>query len=257
MEISALRQRADRPLISWHRGGSELAESASEAAFVKAIQHGAELIEVDVRQSEDGVLLCVHDESLPGLGDVVELKYLCLPEADQRRILTLDRFAELLDEGNPERTIGVHHDIKAQGYELAAVDVFRAHRRPQFVTTTFASSVKLIRDQRPDVLAYLTIGTSRAGLSRFARIRLRLGETFPMWRLYRCRAQGVAIHHRLATRLIRLWCRKISLAVVVWTLDKDELIDTWIRRDIDVITTNRPLFALEQRQRWRTSRSVS
>jgi glycerophosphoryl diester phosphodiesterase len=241
----------DRPLISWHRGGSEVAQSASEAAFSAAVQLGAEFIEVDVRQSRDSVLLCIHDDQVPGLGPVDRIDFAALSEVERGGILTFERFAEILDVGDESRKTGVHHDIKAQGYELAAVDLLVAHGRPQFVTTTFASSVKLIRDQRPDVPAYLTIGTSRAGLSRIATLRLRLGETFPMWRIYRCRAQGIAIHHRLATPLIRWWCRQRSLAIVVWTIDRDELLDRWMDRGVDVITTNRPLRGIDRRHKWR------
>lgn len=248
MVASFVSRSENGPLISWHRGGSELAESASEAAFVLAAQRGAELIEVDVRQSADGVLLCVHDSAIAGLGEVSELHFESLSPSERQGILSFAHFADLLDESDPERRSGVHHDIKQTGYEIAAVDLLVEHRRPQFVTTTFASSVKLIRDLRPDVLAYLTIGTSRAGMTRWARARLRTGETFPMWRIYRCRAQGIAIHHRLATRMIRWWCRRCSLGIVVWTVDKSERLDQWIERDVDVITTNRPVFALERRE---------
>jgi glycerophosphoryl diester phosphodiesterase len=239
---------ASGPLVSWHRGGSESAPSATKQAFRLAAQQGAELIEVDVRQSADGVLLCVHDPELAGLGAVRELEFLQLDHIQREEILSFEEFASVLDEIDPERRIGVHHDIKDTGYELAAVDLLAAHRRNQFVTTTFASSVALLRRERPDVLTYLTIGTSRDGLSRIGTIRLRLAETFPMWKLTRCRAQGVAVHYRLATPLLRWWCRRRGLGIVVWTVDKQHRLDEWLARDVDVVTTNRPLLALERRR---------
>ncbi len=245
---SQFARTVNGPLISWHRGGDELAPSASEAAFAAAATHGAQLIEVDVRQSADGVLLCVHDAEVPGLGLVSELMFRELKDQQRSSILEFERFATLLDELDPDRRIGVHHDIKEVGYELAAVDLLVRHGRPQFVTTTFVSSVKLIRRERPKVVTYLTIGTSRAGLTRGATLRLRLGETVPMWRIFRCRAQGIAVHHRLATRMLRKWCRTVGLGIVVWTIDSPSRLDEWLQRDIDVITTNRPLLAIERRR---------
>ena len=235
--------------VSWHRGGKEFAPSATKAAFAAAARAGAEWIEVDVRASADGVLVCVHDPSVDGLGDVSTLEWATLSDDDRARILTFDQFLDVLDDADPDRCVtGVHLDLKDEGYEIAAVDAVVGRGRALFATTSIANSVARIRRARPHVDAYLTIGTSRAGLSRRALVRLRASEIFPMWRIARTRATGVAVHHALATNLLRAWCRYRSLAVVVWTVDRDDRLDRWLASDVDVVTTNRPVHALARRR---------
>ena len=85
-------RRFGAPLISWHRGGQELTPSATLAAFVAAARHGAELIEVDVRRSRDGVLLCVHDPIVPALGNVAEIVVGDLSDDQRRSLLTYEQF---------------------------------------------------------------------------------------------------------------------------------------------------------------------
>jgi glycerophosphoryl diester phosphodiesterase len=236
------------PLVSWHRGGDELAPSATAAAFSAAAARGAELVEVDVRQSADGVLVCVHDPSLGGLGEVSALRYGDLDASSREEILTFEGFLDLLDDADPGRgTTGVHLDLKAAGFELAAADALRQRGRRFLVTTALAPSIALLRSSRPDLDAYLTIGSSRQGLSAIAAARLRLHETLPMSAIARCHATGVAAHHLLLTPMLRRWCRRRGLATLVWTVDRAERIDEWLRRDVDVLTTNRPLLAIERR----------
>jgi glycerophosphoryl diester phosphodiesterase len=52
------------PMISAHRGASTLAPENTLAAFAKAIELGADFIELDVRTTADGEQICLHDASL-------------------------------------------------------------------------------------------------------------------------------------------------------------------------------------------------
>ena len=218
--------------------------SASAAAFNDAAQRGAQLIEVDVRQTSDGVLVCVHDDEVPGLGPVVNLNFAALSEVDQDTILTLEQFCLGLDTHDPHRRSGVHLDLKDENFESEAVDRILSSGRPLFVTTPIDASIQRLRFQRPTVAVYLTIGTSRKGLSRAERVRLRVAETFPMHRILRCGATGIAIHYRLATGPLRWWCRTRNLAVVVWTVDRTSELERWLNSSVDVVTTNRPIEAI-------------
>ena len=59
-----------RPLVIAHRGASAIAAENSAAALETAIGLGADLAEVDVRLSRDGVAVCCHD---PDLGRTTRL----------------------------------------------------------------------------------------------------------------------------------------------------------------------------------------
>lgn len=52
------------PKISAHRGASRVAPENTLAAFTKAIEMGADFIEIDVRTTSDGKQVCMHDASL-------------------------------------------------------------------------------------------------------------------------------------------------------------------------------------------------
>ncbi|MBB3966180.1 glycerophosphodiester phosphodiesterase [Rhizobium metallidurans] len=70
----------DRPLVVAHRGGAALAAENTLAALSAAEAEGADAIETDVRQTHDGVLVCVHDADLSRLcGDPRHVADLDLP----------------------------------------------------------------------------------------------------------------------------------------------------------------------------------
>jgi glycerophosphoryl diester phosphodiesterase len=53
-----------RPLVIAHRGASAAAPENTPAALEAAVAAGADLVEVDVRLSADGVPVCAHDPDL-------------------------------------------------------------------------------------------------------------------------------------------------------------------------------------------------
>jgi len=57
-------QHPDRPAIVGHRGASAHAPENTLAAFRRAIEDGAELLECDVHLSADGQVVVMHDETI-------------------------------------------------------------------------------------------------------------------------------------------------------------------------------------------------
>jgi len=240
------RRAPHGPQISWHRGGGELAPSATLAAFVAAAAAGAEVIEVDVRATADGVLVCVHDPELPGLGAIAELDLMQLAQLPED-LCTLEQFLSGLDGVDPDAATGVHLDLKSEGDERAAVAALRARNRPFFVTTPSVASIRTLRSLDPTLEAYLTIGTSREGRSLLGRAALLGRELLPFADLRSSGATGVAVHERLCTALLQHACAARGLGICVWTVDRDDALRRWLRSGVDVVTTNRPQRALELR----------
>ncbi len=66
-DARAWRKRSrGRTLVVAHRGFSTTYTENSTRAFEAAIKAGADLIETDIRESRDGVLVCVHDKEVDG-----------------------------------------------------------------------------------------------------------------------------------------------------------------------------------------------
>jgi glycerophosphoryl diester phosphodiesterase len=55
-------------LVLGHRGASKACPENTVEAFATAIRMGADGVELDVRRTADGVLVCAHDPSLRGVG---------------------------------------------------------------------------------------------------------------------------------------------------------------------------------------------
>ena len=97
-----------RPLVLGHRGASRAAPENTIAAFREALAQGAHGVELDVRRTVDGALVCLHDEALgrtvPGTGLVEETPAATIRAADAgawfdarfagERVPTLDEAAD-------------------------------------------------------------------------------------------------------------------------------------------------------------------
>lgn len=70
-------ENAARPLVIAHRGGGGAAPENTLNAFTRAIEAGADVIEIDVRATADGELVVLHDAAVDrttnGAGSVGEL----------------------------------------------------------------------------------------------------------------------------------------------------------------------------------------
>jgi len=102
----------DKPYIMAHRGNRVHCPENTLAAFQKAIQEGADILETDLHLSSDGVLMCIHDATVDrttdGSGPVrtktlAELKDLSAScgrlEFAAERIPTLDEVCAILPDG--------------------------------------------------------------------------------------------------------------------------------------------------------------
>jgi glycerophosphoryl diester phosphodiesterase len=61
------------PLVIAHRGASGYAFENSMAAFQRAVELGADAVELDIHAAADGVLLVHHDAKVPGVGAIADL----------------------------------------------------------------------------------------------------------------------------------------------------------------------------------------
>jgi glycerophosphoryl diester phosphodiesterase len=122
-----------RPLVIAHRGGAALAPENTLAALRAAEAAGADAIETDIRQTRDGVLVCVHDADLSRLcGDPRNVTDLDLPILRQLlpEVMTLSealaasgRLGVLLDFklGDEAALFRLIEDIECAGAERRAL----------------------------------------------------------------------------------------------------------------------------------------
>ncbi|KAF8389933.1 hypothetical protein HHK36_024452 [Tetracentron sinense] len=66
--------QTSRPYNIAHRGSSGELPEETAAAYMRAIEEGADFIETDILASKDGVLICFHDVTLDNTTDISEHK---------------------------------------------------------------------------------------------------------------------------------------------------------------------------------------
>ncbi len=152
---------AARPLVFAHRGGADALPEHTLAAYLRALEEGADGVECDVRLTRDGHLVCVHDRRLDrtsnGRGRVsaktlAELDALDFgswhpgaavvaptaeappaddpPDPDMTRLLTLDRLlGALRDRGRPVRLLieTKHPSRYGAEVERRLIEMLRRH----------------------------------------------------------------------------------------------------------------------------------
>lgn len=83
-----------RALVTAHRGDSKHAPENTLAAIRLAVDNQADIVEIDVRQTKDGVLVLMHDESLLRTTGVDKL----VGEVDYDFVATLDPGSDFSEE---------------------------------------------------------------------------------------------------------------------------------------------------------------
>jgi glycerophosphoryl diester phosphodiesterase len=233
-----------RTLIDAHRGECGIPGLPAADRYSRAISLGVNYVEIDVRQSADGVYVNYHDERTPAGRAVRELSYAALKQELDAQLLKVGEVMELVDG-----RVGLHVDVKEVGDEVAVVRLIQAGcAHSPVVFTGGDDSIRAIKETFPMVSAGLTLGEDLEGAPPWRYLRVRLSELFPGVRLRRSHADFAAVHQRLAGIRVLDYCARVHMPAWVWTVD-DELNIARFMRDprVAVLITNRPDIALRFR----------
>jgi len=223
-------------LIIAHRGAHGPAPENSLAAFQAAIDLGADMIELDLRRTQDRRLVVRHD---PGLGGaaVAELSYA------QVQALSQGQPAPALEEvlALARGRIGLDIELKEPGYEEEAARRVLDFLSPeQFILSSFhePSLVKLKR-----LLPGLTTGLLLAAPPAGGR-----GGPSVLERCRRARADILLPHYKLLRAGLWPRAKKFGRPVYVWTVNSDRLLAQFLAGgQVQGIITDRPQAALRLR----------
>ncbi len=226
-----------------HRGASGLTEfDNSIESFRKAVDLGADMIELDVRRTKDREFVTYHDAEIEGQA-ISGLRYEELLDMTEERGFKVPTLEDviLISKGK----IALDIELKEEGYEKKVVEMVRSYLDYDLfvMKSFFDSSVKKVKDFDDDIEAGLLVGLDDPS----SKIKTRISELFPKRRLTRCRADFVAPNHRLLRffYLKRMW--RSGFDVFVWTVNEVELMKELMNKGVDALITDRPDLALEIR----------
>jgi len=229
----------ERPLVLGHRGASHAAPQNTLAAFRKAVEAGADGVELDVHLSRDGVPVVIHDAKVDATTDgeghvsamlLEELQALDAgrrfhPQFTGERIPTLEAVLREVGEA-----LLVNIELKAYRSDSLVSAVVEVVRRLRMESRVWFSSFKpyllyQARDLAPDVPCGLLYAPPTVGSLLLAPIT-PYEARHPYHAMVRERAVQRA-HQR-------------GLRVFTWTVDDVEVAQRLAAWGIDGIITNEP-----------------
>lgn len=219
-----------------HRGASAEAPENTLAAFRRAIEVGADGIELDVHLSADGVPVVIHDETLErttdGVGAVAAHSAEVLRRLDAGAwfdpLFTGERLPAL-EETLPllAGRLRINLEVKEERAGQTVIEMLRHFPSADIVISSFNHD--LLDDLRrvaPDLpLAVLQeSGDWRRALARAGRMR----------------ACAFHPHVDLVSRPLLAACRRLQLPVFAWTVDAPARARALARMGIAGLFTNDP-----------------
>lgn len=221
------------------------------AGFRRAIEVGADGVELDVRMSADGVPVVIHDDSVDrttdGTGRVEALRWDELAGVRVRPITRTDVLeadaneepARLprLDEVTEWATRSgafLNLELKCEGAEAAVLNAVRTAGLLERVlfSSFIPGAVGEIGRLEPAARRYLL--TEHWDAAAIDAVRS-------------CHAQGVCLHDLAATAQSLAELAREGLPVVVWTVDDPQRISILLDAGAEAIITNEPATAVAVR----------
>jgi len=252
-----------RPLIIGHRGASALAAENTLAAFARALNEGADGVELDVRLARDGVPVVIHDATLrrTGLreGVVAEMTSAELGQIDVgswfkranpkfankeyagQFVPTLDQVFRFVNETTSRKAI-IYVEMKTDKAEQSsnelALSVVQSINESEFRSRVVVVSFNL---QALAFIKQIDGGICTGALFEPRHAARKLMTTRRMIAsAIDSGAHQILLNRLIVTRNSVLSALKLNLRPVVWTVDDSK----WIRRanmlGLHAIMTNKP-----------------
>lgn len=209
-----------------HRGAKAYKTENTLDSFRKAIELGANAIELDVRTSGDGELILIHDDNLKRVfGRDVPVNGTTLKELKELtggRIATLDE--ALRDIGSKVEKILV--ELKEVGYEDKVVGTVRKMDLTDraIIVSFHEESLARVRDLDRTIETGLIYTKLKKPLDTALRLDARY--IVPLYRFV----------HRANVRK----AHKKGLKVIVWTINTEIEARNYRAKDVDGIATDKP-----------------
>jgi len=225
-------------LVIAHRGASAYAPENTMPAFELAVRQGADMLELDVQRSADGVLVVFHDDTterwdgrrrLMTTCTLAELQALDIAGAQVATLAEVCAFAR-------ERAVRLNVEIKGLGIGGQVAHMLRDERVEDLVLISSfeAGALREVAASSRLPRAYLM------GNDTY-RPDVRLREAWPFVALRRL---GAAAWHPSSQLPLLTWLiprvRRAGYAVNVWTVDDVAAMRQLIALGVDGIIANVP-----------------
>ncbi len=215
-------------VVVGHRGASAYEPENTLASIRRALDMGADAVEVDVRLSADGVPVVIHDDTVDrttdGTGRVGDMSLDELRGLDAGGGERIPTLGEALGEVRGRGVLFL--ELKVREAAAPALDLVRGEDMLEEVlfTSFSAETLRDLREAEPSShlgLIYLKPSDGVVGARR-------LGCEF------------VLPFHRMATARAVAFAHRMGLRVIPWVVDDPGMAAEYASRGVDGVATNRP-----------------
>ena len=216
-------------LIIAHRGASGYEPENTLRSVKKAIELGADMVEVDVRVSRDGHMVVIHDARLErttnGKGYVRDMTLKELKKLDAglgEQIPTLEEVIQLV-RGKAQLVV----EIKVPGTEKRVLQEIEKNglENETLITSFYHPVIRRVKELNPNVQAGVIIASRPVKPAQLA-IDANANALFPKY--------------TFVDQEMVLVAHKNNLTVYPWTMDTLSEINPLIEMGVDGIVTNKP-----------------
>ena len=239
--ISINAQYLDKVTITAHRGDCSGAPENTLAAFELAIENGADIIELDVRQTKDGEIVVMHDENLKrvcGVNKKVgKLTYEELQKYSpgkkyrgpneelyrEEKIPTLQEVIDLVgDRAKLNIELKPAKTDKNLSQRVAEIIAENDYYDNCFVASLTYGSIRRIKLSDPKVKTVYVMAVA-------------MGDFYDLEY-----ADGFSIKYRYINNEIIKQAHKRGKDVYAWTVDDKQILESMMLMNVDSIITNNP-----------------
>ena len=209
-----------------HRGARAYEIENTLESFRKAIELGANAIELDVRTSNDAHLIIIHDDNLKRVFAkdvrVSEATLEELKELTGNRIATLEEALRFIDRKVEKILV----ELKEVGYERKVLDVIRKEKLEDRVIIVSFHEEALAHVRNLDKKIETGLIYSKFKKPIDAALKLNAQYLVPLYRF---------VHRRNVAK-----AHKKNLKVIVWTINTTMEAQNYIAKDVDGIASDKP-----------------
>jgi glycerophosphoryl diester phosphodiesterase len=242
-----------RPKVFAHRGAKAVAPENTLPAFAKAVELGADGVELDVQCSKDGVLVVMHnftvDHTTDGTGPVAELTAAELAKLDAGShfspefagvgVPTLEQVLETVG-GKLHLNIEIKSEDPMGGGEVEPlVDLIQRHNLYDQVIVSSFNPIALVKLRNTDPQVSLGLLYYGQPLPAFLR---------ELWLSPVLRPEAFHPHFKLIDADYMTWAKSVPAMVNTWTVNDPDEARRLADLGVDTLITDVPdilLAALE------------
>ncbi|MBI5849050.1 MAG: glycerophosphodiester phosphodiesterase [Nitrospirae bacterium] len=209
-----------------HRGAGAYEIENTVESFKKAVELGANAVELDVRQSKDGHLILSHDDNLKRVFGidlpVHEASLAELKKTSGNKMITLEDALQAL--GSKVKKILV--ELKEIGHEKKILDTIKKEKRKGkvIIVSFHTEALDAVRKLDQEIETGLIYTKFRNPIE--AALKLQAQYLVPLYRFTHTRDIEKA--------------HKNNLKVIVWTINTEEEARTYRAKGVDGIATDKP-----------------